>query len=249
MTTVAVSRPMRAHAPGAYDRVFYTTMAVLMALTAFAGFAPTFYLRGYFGAPVTISGSTTLSPLTQVHGALFSAWVLLFIVQTALVANRRVAVHRRLGIAGVVLAAAMIVAGFNTAIASAARGAHPPGAEPLPFLVVPLFDIALFTIFVSLAVWKRREKESHKRLMLLAYVSIITAAVARIPGVFPYGPFAFFGLSFLFVVAGAAYDMATRRRVHPVYLWGGALIAVSVPGRLMLSGTQAWLSFAQFLVR
>ena len=49
----------------------------------------------------------------------------------------------------------------------------------------------------------RRQKETHKRLMVLAYASIVTAAVARIPGLFPLGPLAFFAVSFLFVIAGA----------------------------------------------
>jgi hypothetical protein len=223
-------------------------MAILMALTVFAGFAPTYYLRGYFGAPATFSGNTALTPLMQVHGALFTGWVLLFIVQTALVASRRVAVHRRLGIAGVVLAAAMIAVGVQTAIAGAARGSAPPGIDPLVFLVVPLFDMLLFAGFVAAAVRMRRNKEAHKRLMLLAYVSIITAGIARLPGVLPYGPLMFFGLSFIFILLGVGYDLASRRRVHPVYLWGGMVLVVSVPLRLAVSSTQAWRAFAAFLV-
>jgi hypothetical protein len=248
MTTTATFEPARTHAPGAYDRAFYSGMAIVMALTVFAGFAPTYYLRAYFGAP-TLSGSTSLTPLMHVHAALFSGWVLLFIVQTALVSARRVAVHRRLGIAGAVLAAAMVAVGVRTAIAAGARGSAPPGADPLGFMVVPLFDIVLFAGFVTAAVRMRRNKEAHKRLMLLAYVSIITAGVARLPGILPYGPLAFFALSFVFVLIGMSYDAASRRHVHPVYLWGGAVLAVSVPVRLAISGTPAWRTFAEFLVR
>lgn len=248
MTTVAVAASARRSAQSTYDRAFYSGMAILMALTVFAGFGPTYYFRTYFGSP-TFSGVTTLTPLMHVHGALFTGWVLLFIVQTGLVATRRVAVHRRLGVAGVVLSVAMIVVGLKTAVAAAARGAAPPGIEPLAFLVVPLFDIVLFTGFVSAAVYKRRDKEAHKRLMLLAYVSIITAAVARLPGVMPLGPLVFFGLSFVFVILGMGYDLSSRRRVHRVYVWGGALLAVSVPLRLALSTTPAWRAFAEVLTR
>jgi hypothetical protein len=46
-----------------------------------------------------------------------------------------------------------------------------------------------------------------------------------------------------------AYDLISRRRVHPVYLWGGAAIFLSIPLRLAVSGTQAWHSFAGFLTR
>jgi hypothetical protein len=248
MAELALPRPGVQNAPGAYDRIFYSGMAVAMALTVLAGFARTFYLRWYFGAPVTISGESSLTPLAQVHGAVFTAWVLLFIVQTALVAARRVAVHRRLGVAGTVLAMAMIIVGVNTAIAAAARGSGPPGIEPLTFLAVPLFDLVIFGVFVGAAVRLRRNKEAHKRLMLLAYVSILAAAVARIPGVLPYGPLGFFGLTFVFVLIAVVYDLGSRGRVHRAYVWGGTLLALSVPLRLAISGTAGWRAFAEFLV-
>ena len=242
----APQTPARA---GAYDRLFYGGMAVAMGLTVFAGFAATYYLRFLDGGPkVTLTGGP-FSGLVHLHGALFTAWVLLFIVQTALVSSRRVAVHRRLGVAGGVLAAAMVAAGTSIAIATASRGSAPPGADPLAFLIIPLFDMILFSIFVGTALTLRRDKEAHKRLMLLAYVSIIVAAVARLPGILAMGPPAFFGLSFLFVVAAAIYDFVTRGRVHRAYLWGGALILVSVPARLALSSTAAWRSFAELLTR
>jgi hypothetical protein len=234
---------------GRYDRVFYSTIAVAMGLTVFIGFSSTYYLRFFDDAPGRTFSGGPFTPLVHVHGLLFTAWVLLFIVQTALVASRRVRVHRRLGIAGAVLAAGMVVAGTSAAIATAARGGAPLGIDPLAFLVIPLFDIVLFAAFVSAALSLRRDRETHKRLMLLAYVSIIVAAVARLPGVAPWGPLAFFGLALLFVVVGAAYDLLTRRRVHKAYLWGGALIVVSVPLRLALSGTPAWRAFAELLTK
>jgi len=142
-----------------------------------------------------------------------------------------------------------VAAGTTIAIATAARGSAPPGADPLAFLIIPLFDMILFSIFVGTALTLRRDKEAHKRLMLLAYVSIITAAVARLPGVLAIGPPTFFGLSFLFVLAGALYDFLSRRRVHKAYVWGGALLLVSVPARLALSSTGAWHSVAEMLTR
>jgi len=250
MATVAAQHTRRQPvATGAYDRMFYGGMAVVMALTVFVGFAPTYYLRVYFGRVVTVTGATSLSPLAHLHGALFTSWVLLFIVQTALVANHRVAVHRRLGIAGAVLATAMIVVGVITAIKVAARGAGPPGADPLAFLAIPVGDMVMFSTFVGTALWLRRKKEAHKRLMLLAYISIIAAAAARLPGVLPLGPLGFYGLAFVFLLVAIIYDLLSRRRVHPAYIWGGALLVASVPLRLMASGTETWRAMAEFLVR
>jgi hypothetical protein len=250
MSSAAVARDVP-HSPvaGRYDRVFYSGMAIVLALTVLIGFAPTYYLRLFGEAPMTLVNGRAMTPLVHLHGALFTGWLVLFLVQTALVAAHRVRLHQRMGIAGAVLAAAMIVVGVKTAIAGAAAGSAPPGVDPLAFMAIPLFDMLLFGGFVTAALLLRRNREAHKRLMLLAYISIIVAAVARLPGVLPLGPLAFFGLGYIFVAVGISYDLFSRRRVHKAYIWGGTLLVLSVPLRLLISGTEAWQSFAGFLVR
>lgn len=230
-------------------RRFYVGLALVMALTVFVGFGSTYYVEFLSGVPKKTFGGLPVTPLVHLHAALFTSWVLLFVVQTALVASRRVALHRRLGIAGALLAAGMLVAGTRTAIAAAKAGGGPPGADPLEFLAIPLFDMVTFAIFVTTALVFRRDKEAHKRLMLLAYVSIITAAVARIPGLLPLGPPVFFGLSLLFLAAGVVHDWVSRKHVHRVYLWGGALLVASIPARLLLAKTGAWRALAEGLTR
>jgi signal transduction histidine kinase len=248
-TSAASRNTSSAVGPVVTDRVFYSGTALALALVVFAGFAQTFYLRSYFGAPVSITGMTTLSALTQVHGVIFTSWVLLFVVQTSLVATRKMAVHRKLGFAGAGLAAAMVAVGLPTAFAAAARGSAPPGIPPLAFLVVPVFDIVLFAGFVTAAVVRRREKEAHKRLMLLAYCAILPAAVGRIPGVALLGIPGLFALSFLPAVLGAAYDRWSRGRVTPIYWWGLAALYLSIPVRLAVSATPTWMVFAEFVTR
>ncbi len=242
-----------AHSParpvGRHDRLLYGGMAAALGLTVLAGFAPSYYSRFLEGGPTATLSGGPFTRLVHVHGALFTAWMVLFVIQTALVASRKVAMHRRLGIAGAVLAAGMVVTGTLVAIATAARGSSAAGMTPLAFLVIPLFDMVLFATFVTIALIRRRDREAHKRLMLLAYISIVTAAVARLPGVLPLGPPAFFGLSFLFVIAAAIYDFVTRGRVHRAYLWGGAFILISVPVRLAISSTAAWRAVAEMLTR
>jgi hypothetical protein len=84
--------------------------------------------------------------------------------------------------------------------------------------------------------------------MLLAYTAVLVPAVARFPGVLLHGPLWFFGLTFLTVLALVmTYDLVTRHRVHPAYMWGGALLIVSVPARLALSTTHVWHEFAKKL--
>jgi hypothetical protein len=246
--SVAAASPLRA-IPGKYDRAFYGGMAVALALTVFSGFARSYYLRFFSGGPTaTISGGP-FTALLHLHGALFTSWVVLFLTQTTLIAARKVGVHRRLGWAGAALATGMVVVGTATAIATARRGAAPPGVDPLAFLAIPLFDMMVFTTLVASALWLRRDKEAHKRLMLLAYISIITAPIARLPGVLALGPPAFFGLSLIFIAAAVVYDRISRGRVHQAYLWGGAFIVLSVPVRLALSATNGWHAFARALIQ
>ena len=249
VSTVALPVPPPSDALDGWrrDRRFFTGMAVAAALTVFAGFAPSYYLRSIVGR-ATFSGGT-LTPLLHVHGLLFTAWIVFFIVQVRLVAGRRLALHRRLGYGAAVLAAAMVVAGFLAAVDSARRGSAPPGVPPLAFLAIPLADLVIFSVLVGLGLAWRARPEAHKRLMLVSTISILTPAIARIPGVLAGGPLAFFALTDLFVVACLVYDRVARGRVHPAFWWGGGLLLASQVGRLAVSGTSGWLAFAAWVTR
>ena len=253
MTTdrAAINLPAAARRPAdawTRDRRFFTGMALAILLTVFVGFAPSYYMKIVFGAP-GVSGAPILSPLIHVHGLAFTAWVLVFLVQTRLVAGRRLALHRKLGYAAAGLAVAMVVLGVMAAVDAARRGSTPPGGPPpLVFLIVPIADMVIFPILVGAGMWFRNRGEIHKRLMLVSTIALVTAAIARWPGVIRGGPLVYFALTDLFVVAAMVYDRRTRGRVHPAYWWGGGGLLASQAGRLALSGTAAWLAFATWLV-
>ena len=226
------------------ERLFYLTMSSAFVITVFAGFSRTFYLRPKFHPE-------PLMPLLYVHGFIFTLWIALLLTQTTLIATKRTRTHTRLGIAGMLLASLMIVIGTVTAIVRA-KGASPiPGVNPLSFLTIPLGDMLVFMILVGSAFYFRRRLEIHKRLMLLATIAILPAAVARLPFAFiqQYGPLAFFGLSDLFIVPCLIYDISTRERPHRATVLGGALIVLSHPLRLIVGNTHAWLAFATWLTR
>jgi hypothetical protein len=225
------------------ERLFYIGMAAAVVLTVFAGFARTYYLRPLFA-------DSPLPALLHLHGIVFTAWVALFVTQTALVATNRVRVHRRLGVAGGVLAALMLVVGAATALIRAKAGAAPPGGPPpLVFLVVPLGDLLVFGTLVGVGLHYRRRPDVHKRLMLLAMIAILPAAIARLPFAFiqQAGPLAFFGLADLLILVCLAYDVVARGRPHRATVLGGLFLAASHPIRLMIGGTAAWLAFADWL--
>ena len=225
------------------DRRLYILAAIVTPLIVLAGFARTYYLKPFFNTP------DLPSRIVHLHGIVMTAWVLLFITQVSLVAARRTRVHQRLGIAGGVLAALVVIVGVLTALFAAARD-HTPGPPALAFLVVPLGDMLVFSVLVGLALYFRRKLQVHKRLMLLAAINLLTPAIARIPLSFIVngGPLAFFGLTDLVLLAFVAYDTVKHRRLHPVFLWGSIFIIAMQPLRLLLAGTSVWMNFAAALV-
>jgi uncharacterized membrane protein YozB (DUF420 family) len=226
------------------DRLFFTGMALASALTLILGFLPSYFHRS--------AELPSLTPLYQLHGALFTAWIALLVAQTALVAGRRTDIHRTLGVAGAVLAAVVFVVGVAVSVETLRRRGGPPGGdlnEETKFFGIPLGAIIVFGALVSAAVVQRRRSETHKRLMLLATISLLGAAVARILHQVGMGgtPNLFFGTD-VFVLALVLYDLASRGRVHPATLWGGALVVGFKPLLFyVLSGTPAWLALADVL--
>lgn len=241
MATLAIG-----HGRRPAERLFYTGIAIAMFATVFLGFARSFFLRPWFPE---VPAPT--EPVFFVHGLAFTAWLVLLVVQPALVAAHRTDLHRKLGWTGAGLAVAMVALGTFGALVAARRPTGFVGIPlpPLQFLAVPLFDMALFATFVALAVAKRRDTQSHKRLMMLASVNLLAAGIARWPfAMMQAGPPVYFGLSDLFIVALVVWDLASRGRLHPVTLWGGLAIVVSQPLRLVLMDTGAWLAFAGWAV-
>jgi hypothetical protein len=223
------------------ERWFFGGMGAAAALTVFAGFARTYYLKDVFAGP-------PLTSLQHVHGFLFTCWIVLFVAQASLIAADRVGIHRRLGVAGGLLAAAMLMVGGMASVAMVRRGLPPPGIpSALEFFIVPVGDLLLFGAFVGLGLYYRQRPATHKRFMLLATIGLLGAAIARLPFVLGTGPLVFYVLNDLFVAACWLYDFKARGRVHPVFLWGGLIFIASQPLRLALAKTDAWLAFARWV--
>jgi hypothetical protein len=235
--SIAIGRPVVRNA----DRLFFTGMALASALMLFLGFLPSYFHRSAELPPLT--------PLYQLHGALFTAWIGLLVAQTALVAGRRTDLHRTLGVAGAVLAAVVFVAGVAVSVETLRRNGGPPGGDPRKFFAIPMGDILVFGALVGAAFVQRQRSDTHKRLMLLATISLLTAAVGRFLRQVGMGgaPNLFYGTD-AFVLALVIYDLATRGRVHPATLWGGALVVGFKPLLFyVLSGTPPWLALADAL--
>lgn len=110
--------------------------------------------------------------------------------------------------------------------------------------------MVVFAPLVAAAVYFRRSPETHKRLMLIATLSLLGAPLARITGTpGAGGPPVFFGIPDLLILGGVLYDRLTRGRVHPAYKWAGGAVVLSQVARLALAKSPAWLAIAHALTR
>jgi hypothetical protein len=241
-------------------RWFFVWMAGACAVVAFAGFAPTYWLQ-------LPAGTVVGSPLLHLHGVLFSAWTLFFLLQTMLAARGRIDRHRAWGLFGISLATAMVFVGFavaNDVLAS--RLAAGLGDRARAFHIASISLISLFGGLVLAAIASIKRPEVHKRLMLLATISVIPPAIARLffafsvgigPGLRPgLGPprtvesvMAPSLVADTLILVGLVYDWRTRGRPHPVYLIGGATILAVQVVRDPISTTKWWYAIADFLAR
>lgn len=189
----------------------------------------------------------SLAPRVVAHGILFSGWVVLFLVQAALAASGQTKLHRRLGVAAAGLAVIMVVTAPPMAIALARRG-MPPG-EPLVFLLVILTDLLLFGVFVGAGLFNRRQRETHKRFMVLAMVSMLPPGISRWPIAVQHPAPVIMGVMLVFLAAAPICDLLARRRLNRVSLWGGVAVLVSLPLRFAVAQTAVWHTIASWLIQ
>jgi len=152
-----------------------------------------------------------------------------------------------LGVAGGVLALAMTVAAMAMTLDLARRSAAAPTEIALAFTIVPFFTVIVFPVLVGAALFYRRQPETHKRLMLIATLELVTAGVARIPGAgsMPL----FFVLTDIGLVALLGYDVIARGRPHAATVWGGLFLIATQVIRTTAGATATWIAFARILAQ
>lgn len=246
MATVAAHpspcSPVATGLPGRrFDHFFFSGTALLMLVTVFVGFAPSYYLAGLFRAPLP-------RPIIHLHGALFSCWILLLVTQTSLVSAGRADVHRRLGRAGFILAWVMVLVGVLAATDGLVRQAGPPGRDVKFFYIIPLSDMLIFATLIFFAFRARSNSSAHKRLILVATVALMTAALARWPiGLIHRKAPAAALASCIFLIMLMAYDLWSTRKIHRATAWASAFLVFVHELRLPMGKTEAWHKFASWV--
>lgn len=221
-----------------YDHYFFSGTAWSMLGVVLVGFGPTYYLAGVFNAPLP-------SRIIHVHGALFSLWMLMLIVQNSLAFVGRVDIHRKLGLFGFVLACVMVVAGWTAATDRLVRGTAPPGVDTYFFYIVPMTDMVIFATLIFFAYRARRDPSAHKRIIYIATSGILIAAIARFHfgWLFHNAPHAALA-SNTFLLLLVAYDLWSTHKVHRATLWASGFLIFVQTIRLPIGKTAAWHSFA-----
>lgn len=223
---------------------FYPVVALVLAALVLVAFARTYYLRYWFDVP-------PITVLLHLHSIAFTAWVVLFVIQTRLIAKQDYRTHMKLGIAGIAVAALVVIFGFATAIVSAgAPRVRPMGMNSQQFVFVPLLAVSFFAILVTAAVLLRKRAQLHKRLMMLAMISVLGPPIARLIMLTHTGEH-FLAIQMtvpgVFIIGCLVSDWTKYRVVHPVYAVGGAILVISWPARVMIAQTPAWESVGRWM--
>ena len=217
-----------------FENLFFSGMAVAILVSVFVGFAKSYYLAGVFKAPLP-------NLLVHIHGAVFSSWILLLIVQTSLVAVGRVDVHRRLGLLGFGLACLVVILGVLVATENLIRNYKPgdDGVEFRAFYAVALSDMLLFSTLIYFAFRNRFNPAAHKRLILIATVAILDAAFDRWPIPVAWWDDRVTPLLCIYplVLLLMCYDWWSTGKIQRVTLWASLFLVVVQQGRDLIGHT------------
>ena len=212
---------------------FFPAMSAVLIAFVFLGFAPTYYLRPVSAGPIPA--------YLHLHGAAMTAWFLLLLLQTALIATRRRAVHRRIGLAGALVAVVIVLLNPLVVVWGVPHLMAENNSTELTALIVvaDLLLVAIFAVLVGLAIRWRRYPETHSRMLVLASLAVSGPALGRLSlnlaGTPLPGIIALMMLPLLVV----AHDRVLMKWVHPVSAWGAAAIAGSTVVSIAIANTAA----------
>lgn len=235
-------------------RWFYVWAAAFSIVVTIVTFAPSYWIQLPAGTVVGLPG-------LHLHAVLFACWPLLFLLQSWFAATARIPRHRAWGVAGVSLATAMVYSGVSSALREMEHGLATGDAGAVEFALAPVLWIALFGGLVAVSLLNVRRPEVHKRLQVLAMISMMPAVVGHVffsvligdgPGLRPgladsppaAAPAVFALIADLLIVGPMIVDWRTRGRPHAAYVIGAALMIVAHLSVVPLSQTDVWRAIA-----
>ena len=199
-------------------RLFYVAMSLLMLAFVTYGFSHT-----VGEGLIHRQRPNRFLALLYIHGTVFYAWMVMFVVQSLLVRGRNLRLHRLLGWVGAADALLVFVMGLWATF-----------AEPTPFALerIGLVSMAGFGIPVALAIYWRKRPAYHRRLVFVGTAVLTNAAFARFPGTYLPSHFFYLGTDIIIAI-GMAHDLYSERRVHVVYRYAMPLLLAAEIGVLI----------------
>lgn len=243
------------------DNYFFFVYALFLLSVVILGFAPSLFLRFAFETP-------SIPFYLHLHGAILTGWFIWVVAQAWLIRINNPALHMKLGYFAAAYGFAVVVGGLMATVNVVSRDfgldltfdtdmadvdpALGIGISYLTFISgvvwANIVSVTTFAILLASAVIFRSNSAAHKRLILIATVSILGPALARISRLEilggEQGPFIPAALLTL-LAAIIVYDLITLKNVHKASL-AGIVFAVT----LSILGTMvAGSEFGQEFVR
>jgi hypothetical protein len=191
---------------------------------------------GGFGsnAMVNFEDLPPLLPIVYIHGIIMLIWYTLVVVQTSLIRSGNRSLHMILGKTSSVLALGIIFTGILMTLNTYERSAR------VDIVTINIFLIINFIILYSLAFYRRKYSDKHKRLILFASLSMILPALGRITQAFSINDFISIPLLLVLMLAIVVYDLRTLKKVHKTTILGIVLIIVGIAFTIGLMDSKRW---------
>jgi hypothetical protein len=208
------------------DRTPSAVWLAILWLGMIAGFGTDF--------PKYLHQNPPPSTVLHVHAVVFTIWMMLLTAQILLVLGDRVAIHRKLGVFAVGWACLMAILGPWAALEWQVLKLHTPRSNPW-FLSLNIVDIAGFLILLAWGISLRKNPAAHRRIMILATVSLADPGFARLALLFgpsPHSAVAWFFFTFngniLLIALMAAWDAWRGRLMRSFVIGAAGLLAAEV---------------------
>ena len=212
METLAASRSGAA-------RRFFVIYGVLFIILALIGFGPSFW--DYF------QGAYYFPPIVHLHGALMLSWLLVYVNQTRLASNGDLLLHRKLGLWSIALAAAVWISMFVATIAAFRRIEPASNDFMASVLLIQIGTAVVFPLLIAVGLHFRKDAGWHRRMMTLAALLLLQAAVDRMWWIPDEGLPMFWHHAirlYVLMIPLYAFDLMSLRRIHPATILGTVVI-------------------------
>ncbi len=221
------------------DRDLFLAAAIVFPLLVLIGYFKTYYFMNFFDAiPIA-------SALVHAHGVVMTIWVIYFVSQVYLIRSKNVKLHMTMGMAGVALAAIVVIVGMATAYDfSLVRKVSPGGMNPYGFFIFPFGDMVMFVLFFAGAIYFRKRPAEHKSLMLMTAINFLPAAISRIP-LFPEA-YAFewaFGLASAMALIALIWHTIKHGKLNRIFATAVMMFTVVNILRFPFAESEVWLRF------